>query len=243
VNELAGGTYAWSGPGGFTSNNPDPTIPAGSAVDGDVFTVIVTDANGCTAMGESEVCILPAPTAPPTTPFEICEGSLVGDASVDGLGATCSTGETLLWYDSFSGGNQIGTGNPFMPAGYSNLAPGTYTYYAECSVGGCISDRTPVVLTITEGPEAPIVPDVTVCDGDDVNICLSLVDDGILPGNIFVSPPNSNSAASQVSVDADGCAVIASGDDGYVSGTYSVVYVGSTGCTSCGACHRDGLCM
>jgi len=131
-----------------------------------------------------------------------------------------------------SGGSAIGTGDTFLPTGYNNLTVGTYTYYAECSVGGCISGRTPVVLTITEGAPAPTVPDVAVCEGEEVSICLSLVDDGILPANIFVSPPNSSSASSQIPVGADGCAVIASGDEGYVSGTYSVIYVDGNGCTS-----------
>jgi len=101
-----------------------------------------------------------------------------------------------------------------------------------CSVGGCFSDvRSPVVLTITEGAPAPVVPDVVVCAGDTVAICLSLID-AIPAGNIFVSPPNSSSPSSQIPVGADGCAVIASGDEGYVSGTYTVVYVDANGCTS-----------
>jgi len=123
TNPLAGGAYEWTGPAGstYTSNNPNPVIPGADAVDGDVYTVIVTDENGCTAMGEGTVCVLPAPTGPPVTPYEICAGSIVGDASTDGLMAMCAMGETLLWYDSFSGGNQIGTGSPFMPPGYLYL--------------------------------------------------------------------------------------------------------------------------
>jgi len=108
----------------------------------------------------------------------------------------------------------------------------TYTYYAECVVGGCISERTPVVLTITEGAPAPIVPDVEVCDGDAIGICFSIINDGILPENIFVSPPNSSSESSLIPVDADGCITIEPGEEGYVSGTYVVTYVDENGCTS-----------
>jgi len=88
----------------------------------------------------------------------------------EGLTADCGDGETLLWYDSFLGGNLVGEGSPFLPDGYNELTVGTYTFYAECSVGECISERTPVVLTIGEGAPAPIVPDVAVCNGEDIGI-------------------------------------------------------------------------
>jgi len=233
TNPLAGGSYSWTGPNSYTSNNPNPLISGLTAADDDgtTYSVIVTDANGCTSMGETTVCILPAPDVPDVTAYEICGGSLASDG--EGLMAACASGETTLWYDSVSGGSAIGTGSPFLPTGYNNFTAGTYTYYAECTVGGCTSDsRSPVVLTITEGAPAPVLPDVAVCEGDTVNFCLSLVDDGILPGNIFVSPPNSNSMESMLDVDAMGCVDIAPGDEGYVSGTYTVVYVDANGCTS-----------
>jgi len=134
----------------------------------------------------------------------------------------CGTGETLLWYDSFSGGNQIGAGSPFMPAGYSNLSAGTYTYYAECSVGGCIS---------AEGAPAPTVPDVAVCEGEVITICASIFTDaGVTMGMVF--PPNSNSAGSALTPDAAGCVMINAGDPGYVGGTYTAQYVDANGCIS-----------
>jgi len=89
-----------------------------------------------------------------------------------------------------------------------------------------------VTLTITEGAPAPIVPDVAVCNGEDIFVCFSIVNDGVLPSNIFVSPPNSSSQSSLIPVDADGCITIEPGDEAYVEGTYVVTYVDENGCTS-----------
>jgi len=140
---------------------------------------------------------------------------------------------STLWYDSFLGGNLVGEGSPFLPDAYNELSVGSYTFYAECVVGGCISERTPVTLSITEGAPAPIVPDAEACNGDTIKICFSIANDpGISTDSIFVSPPNSSSTSSLIPVDEEGCVTIASGDEGYVSGTYTVTYVDANGCLS-----------
>ncbi|GAB3501639.1 3-coathanger stack domain-containing protein [Emticicia fontis] len=60
---------------------------------------------------------------------------------------------TITWWDSQSGGNQVATGNEYIPG---NTAPGTYTYYAEASCAGSglscqASIRVPATLTIVPG--------------------------------------------------------------------------------------------
>jgi len=45
-------------------------------------------------------------------------------------------------------------------------------------------------------------------------ICFSLINDGIAPSDIFVSPPNSNSQDSMIPVGTDGCITITSADEG-----------------------------
>jgi len=239
-NTEQGSSYAWyNDEGDFISNNPAPIISTSEinadssyvVNDGDVYTVIVTDENGCTSSGDAAVCIKTEPVPPTVMPYEICEGSLT-DTDMNGLTAVCGEGETTLWYDSFIGGNLVGEGSPFLPEAYNELTVGTYTFYAECSVGGCISERSPVTLTISEGAPAPIVPDVAVCNGDDIFVCFSIVNDGIEPEHVFVSPPNSSSQSSLIPVDENGCITIEPGDDGYVPGTYVVTYVDDSGCTS-----------
>lgn len=61
----------------------------------------------------------------------------------------------ITWWDSATGGNQIGTGSPFETVGSAVLAntltPGTYNFYAQSSSGACVnSTRQNAVVTVSE---------------------------------------------------------------------------------------------
>jgi hypothetical protein len=58
---------------------------------------------------------------------------------------------SLTWWDLPTGGTQVGSGTPFVPAQYDTLAPGAYTYYAQCEASDCGNGRVPVVLTVLPG--------------------------------------------------------------------------------------------
>ncbi len=63
---------------------------------------------------------------------------------------TPNRNETVTWYDAQTGGNNLATGNYYIPA---NITPGTYTYFAEATFNtstcsGNIPPRKPVVMTI-----------------------------------------------------------------------------------------------
>lgn len=77
---------------------------------------------------------------------------------VEGFSVTVYTNgtgaaSTITWWDGLSGGNQVGTGNEYIPG---NTTPGTYTYYAEATCAGSglgcqTSIRMPATLTIVPG--------------------------------------------------------------------------------------------
>jgi hypothetical protein len=76
----------------------------------------------------------------------LCVESFSVTVYTDGTGAA----STITWWDNPSGGNQIATGNEFIPG---NTAAGTYTYYAQADCAGsglgCQSSiRKPATLTI-----------------------------------------------------------------------------------------------
>lgn len=63
---------------------------------------------------------------------------------------TPNRNETVTWYDAQTGGNNLATGNTYVP---SNITPGTYTYFAEATFNtstcsGNIPPRKPVKMTI-----------------------------------------------------------------------------------------------
>ncbi|TWR24504.1 gliding motility-associated C-terminal domain-containing protein [Mucilaginibacter achroorhodeus] len=82
------------------------------------------------------------------------------------LSATAPSHVTIKWYTTATGGTPVATGATFnTPVLTSNV-----TYYAEASrtADGCAQAvRTPVVVTVTPAPNAPVVaaPTVTVCSG------------------------------------------------------------------------------
>jgi len=82
---------------------------------------------------------------------------------------------SVTWWNSPTGGTQVGSGAPFIPAGYDTLAPGDYTYYAECSPSACGNNRKPVVLTILPAITAPIVraSDNNICAGESVTLTVT----------------------------------------------------------------------
>jgi photosystem II stability/assembly factor-like uncharacterized protein len=97
---------------------------------------------------------------------------------VSGFSVTFSDAQngTLTWWDSPTGGNQVGTGAEFIP---TVTSAGTYTYYAQAQcVKGCPSVRTASTLTIQPTPPTPIIsvsiPEVSnvrsICTGESITL-------------------------------------------------------------------------
>ncbi len=63
-------TYAWSGPGSWTSTDQNPVIPNAQTSHTGTYTVTVTDANGCTASASTSVTVQASgsPPDPNVTP-------------------------------------------------------------------------------------------------------------------------------------------------------------------------------
>ncbi|RYY37619.1 MAG: gliding motility-associated C-terminal domain-containing protein, partial [Sphingobacteriaceae bacterium] len=83
------------------------------------------------------------------------------------LTATVPDHVTVRWYTSATGGTPVFTGNTFN----TPVLNASATYYAEASrtSSGCAqSERTPVNVSVTPAPVAPVVttPTVTVCSGN-----------------------------------------------------------------------------
>jgi len=98
----SGSVFSWTGPGGFTSSQQNPT---GITVGG-TYTVTVTDPGPCggSAQASTTVVFNPIPSASITTPATVCATSAGNSASVPNAGA----GATYAWSitnGSITGGN------------------------------------------------------------------------------------------------------------------------------------------
>lgn len=76
------------------------------------------------------------------------------------------------WWDAPVGGTQVGTGSPFLPAGYETFTPGNYTYWVQCDTSSqCDNVRVPVIFTVLPEIDAPVVaPIEPVCAGETVTL-------------------------------------------------------------------------
>jgi len=151
VNELIGGTYQWSGPGGFIANIQSPTIPNAMTQNSGEYIVKVISTNECTIKDSIMVGILSGPEITAMGDGLSCEGE--NDTIrlfVSPVGAIPV--QNYLW----TGPNGFNTDvqNPMIPnATLSNA--GIYTVTGTSS-NGC-SDTATVVI----GPAGVIQPTIT----------------------------------------------------------------------------------
>lgn len=126
----SGGTgYSWTGPNSYSNGTQNPTITAATSAEDGVYTVTVTDANGCQNTAQTTVSVVAGETISATATDITCNGANDGTATA----VTSGVGPyTYSW--SPSGGNA---------ATASGLSAGTYTVTVTAS--GCSSTATATV--------------------------------------------------------------------------------------------------
>ncbi len=166
ASTVAGATYTWNGPNGFTSNLQNPTIPGVTLLAAGVYSVRAIVA-GCTGLtGTVAVVVNPNPAAPvATNNSTICSGST--------LSLFASTIATATY--SWTGPNVFSSAlqNPTI-VGATTLATGMYSVYA--TVLGCNSPVGTTSVTVNPIPLAPIATNnSTICSGATLNLFANLI--------------------------------------------------------------------
>ena len=169
-------TYSWNGPSGYLSVLSEPVLPAFSSVQSGTYSLVVTDANGCTANATTTVNIDPLPLVPSVSGIDsMCQGS-VAHLSSSSAGGVWSSSNTLIATVS-----SIGAVN--------GLASGTVDISYTVS-GSCITLVTthpiyiaplPSVGTITGGTSG------SLCRGTSVSLS---VDGGAASGTWSTADPS-----------------------------------------------------
>lgn len=207
---VAGGTYSWTGPNGFTSGNQNPTINGATVAEDGTYSLTVT-ANGCTSASSTvDVTVNPTPTATPgAVNTTICSGNDIE------LTANTVSGATYSWTgpNGFTSSDQ----NPII-SGAGLSADGTYSL--TITVGSCSSTTETVDITVNETPTITASANATsVCEGDDIELTA-----GTLTGATYSwTGPNGFTNSNQNPV--------ISGATSAEAGTYSLV-VTANGCSS-----------
>jgi len=123
----------------------------------------------------------------------------------------------VFWYDSTTGGTQLGSGNSFT----TPIISATTTYYALASINGCFEGaRTPVIATVKAIPTILSVEDNIVCESASgilkatassgtINWYDSLIGGTLLfTGNDFTTSVLSNTTTYYVDATLDGCTTL-----------------------------------
>jgi gliding motility-associated-like protein len=193
---VAGATYSWSGPSGFTSTNQNPSIASAVLADGGTYSVTVT-VSGCTsAAGTTAVTVNPIPSTPsPSSNTPVCVGSAIN------LSVGAVAGATYSWTgpNSFSSALQ----NPSIA---SAVLADAGTYSLTVTVSGCTSATGTTAVTVNPIPGTPSPSSNTpVCVGSAINLSVGAVAGATYSWtgpNSFSSSLQNPSIASAVLADA-----------------------------------------
>ena len=159
LNASGGGTYSWSGPGGYTASGQNPTRPNATTAMTGPYTVLVTDGNGCT---DTEVVNITV-TNPPTAAASAVKTALCAGET---LQLNASGGGTYTW--SGPGGYTASGQNPTRPNATTAMS-GPYTVLVTDG-NGC-TDTEVVNITVTALPTAAAsAVKTTLCAGETLQL-------------------------------------------------------------------------
>jgi len=198
-------TYQWTPATGLNSTtiqNPTATISGPMS-----YTVIVTDANGCTATASTNLTEVTGPTVSVSNDVTICEGT--------GTMLNASTGDPG---DNYQWSPSAGLDNPNISNPTASPLV-TTTYTVVVSDGNACTDEAQVTVTVEPAPTANAGSPVAVCSGSSTQLNAST---GVLGDSYQWSPPTGLSATNIANP-------IASPS---MTTTYTVVVTGANGCTA-----------
>ncbi len=207
---VAGGTYAWTGPGGFTSALQNPTRASATTADAGTYSVTVTVAGCTSAAGTTNVVVNPTPATPAasnTGPY--CAGSTIS------LSTPTVAGATYSW----TGPNGF-TSALQNPTRANAAAADAGTYSVTVTVSGCTSAAGTTSVVVNPIPATPTASNTgPYCSGGTISLSTPTV-----AGATYAwTGPNGFTSALQNPTRTSAAVADA--------GTYSVT-VTVTGCTS-----------
>ncbi len=154
---VAGATYAWTGPNGFSSALQSPTIPGATTAASGLYSVTVT-VNGCTSTAATTTALVRTlPTATVSGGAEICQGgSTLISAALTGTGPW-----NVTWSDglvqSSSGSPATRTVSPSATTVYTVTAVRDANCFGSAAGAATVTVGQPVAApTITAPASAAI---------------------------------------------------------------------------------------
>lgn len=155
LNAGGGLTYNWSGPNGFISGTQNPILNNISSNSAGLYSVTVTNSNGCKSSTNTNVLVNQVPVANAGADLSICLQSSIQLSASGGL--------SYIWNPS-SGLNATNISNPFA----SPSSTTTYTVIAT-NAAGCTDDDD-VIITVNQPPIANTGNNFTIPNGTSITL-------------------------------------------------------------------------
>ncbi len=214
-------SYVWSGPVAYSSMNQNPILSSISVFSAGVYTVTVTDANGCTGVGSTTVVVN---TAPEVTAISVNppDGTCVNGSDDILLEPTVTPADSGTYGYQWSGPGGFTSTSPTatIPNGTS-ADNGSYVLQVT-NAAGCVSDAFTVVVDVRDEPTTPTVSlnDDELCVGDLLELTTNGYTGGTISytwttpsGTVTTATPSltvssvevTDGGAYSVSVNVDGC--------------------------------------
>ena len=231
--------FAWKGPNGFTSNVASPVIRNATAANNGTYSLVATDANGCTSAASVDVTTV---TDAQSKPQITSSGPACADGNVT-LAVASYSGSSVsyVWeYDSngfaTAGGNTILANFSGQNTARLVLTPISATdnageYRVRVTVDGCALQSDPVAVVVFPQPAATATHTiVTACDPGDVQFATTGVSN--VASYAWTGP---NGFTSNISDPNIFPATAAN------NGTYRLTVTSVSGCTSASTTTVSGL--
>lgn len=157
LNGSGGVSYSWSGPLGYSSNQQSPVINASSASMSGVYTVVVTDAGGCTGTATTNVLVNALPNAIASNTGPYCDG--------DAITLSVSNGINFSW--TGPGGFASALQNPVIGSA-GTAASGVYS--VEVTDGNGCSNAFTTAVTVNGLPVITAGNGGSYCPGNNMQL-------------------------------------------------------------------------
>jgi hypothetical protein len=176
---VTGSTYSWkSSPDGFTSTDANPKVSPSVTT---TYTVVETNASGCSDSNSVVITVNPRPAANAGAEQSICVGQSAQ------IGGTAVAGSTYSWKSSPAGFTSTDANPVVKPS-----ATTTYTVI-EKNTNGCV-DSNSVKVTVVPLPAANAGKNQVICAGTSIAIGATAVQGSTYSWTSYPSGFSSTSA-------------------------------------------------